>query len=261
MSPLLKYGAAAAAVLVIAIVGYNLLPGNGIGGPGPSPTASAAPTLAPSPVATGEPVADGLLTGGRYRIQPFSDMPSLSIVADIPAGWQGFPANSALVKSFQDDLGVVIAFMNADGLFSDPCQWDLHGTGAYGQPGDVVVGPTVGDLVSALKANTSYTSSTASPLTLGEFEGQELEIQVPLDLDMATCDRETGADKGMFYVFSGKDAGFYAQGPGPGYRWHLYIVDVGGTRLITAVGYYDGVTPQADVAAAKAIVESFEFTP
>jgi hypothetical protein len=36
-------------------------------------------------------------------------------------------------------------------------------------------------------------------------------------------------------------------------------VDVDGTRLITMVSIAEG-TPQADIAAAEAIVASFEFT-
>jgi hypothetical protein len=158
MNPLFKVGVAAAAVLVIAVVAWNLLPGRpgSVGGPNATPS--------PTPQATAIALPNGVLTGGSYRIQPFSDVPSLSIVADIPAGWMGYPANGAVARS-EDDLGVLMAFMKADGLHSDPCHWDLAGTGAYGQPGDVVVGPTVGDLVTALKANTSYTSSTASPLT------------------------------------------------------------------------------------------------
>ena len=52
--------------------------------------------------------------------------------------------------------------------------------------------------------------------------------------------------------------GFYAQGPNS--RWHLYIVDVDGTRVISMVSIAEG-TPQADIAAGKAIVRSFEFTP
>jgi len=254
MNPIFKLGAAAAAVLVIAVVGYNLLPGPSGPGAGPSPSPS------PTPQATLKALPEGPLSGGTYRIEPFRDDPTFSIVADIPAGWDGYPANGAVAKDSQDDLGVLIAFMKADGLHSDPCQWDLDGTRAYDQPGDVVVGPTVDDLVSALKANTSYTSTTPSLLTLGGYDGREIEVQVPADIDMDTCDRETGSPKGMYYVFSGMDAGFYAQGPGAGYRWHLFIVDVGGTRLITAVGYF-AETPQADFAAALAIVESFEFTP
>ena len=52
--------------------------------------------------------------------------------------------------------------------------------------------------------------------------------------------------------------GYYAQGPNN--RWHLYIVDVDGTRLITMLSIGEG-TAQADIEAGKAIVESFEITP
>ena len=261
MNPLFfKLGAAAAAVLVIAVVGYSLLPRQqpGVGGQStPLPTAS--PTAAPTstPAATG-PVAlpDGVLAGGRYRIQPFSDVPSLSVVADIPAGWTGHPANGAITDPGGSNVGVLIGFMQADGLFSDPCHWNLDGTGAPEQPGDVVVGPTVDDLVAALKANTSYTSSAATPITFGQFEGQELELQLPGDDVLSTCDIEAGDSAGSYYVFGG--TGIYAQGPDN--RWQLTIVDVAGTRLVTLLSYFDG-TPQADLDAARAIVESFEFTP
>ena len=144
--------------------------------------------------------------------------------------------------------------MTADGLFSDPCHWDVGGTGAA-QTGDVVVGPTVDDLVTALKANTSYTSTAATPVTFGRFEGQELELQLPGDDVLSTCDKEQGDTTGNYFVFPN---GFYAQGPNS--RWHLYIVDVDGTRLIVMVSIAEG-TPQADITAAQAIVESFEITP
>jgi hypothetical protein len=252
-----KIAVAAAAVLIVAVVGYSLLPGSstGVGGPAPSP--SATPTAAPTstPVAT-EPVAlpDGLLTGGRYRIKPFEDRSSLSIVADIPASWVGFPANAALTSPAGSNGGILIGFMTADGPFRDPCHWDVNGTGTA-QTGNVVAGPTVDDLVTALKANKSYTSSTATQVTFGRFEGQELELQLPGDDVISTCDRERGETQGSYFVFPN---GFYAQGPNS--RWHLYIVDVAGTRLITMVSIAEG-TPQADITTAKAIVESFEFTP
>lgn len=261
-----KIAVAAAAVLIVAVVGYNLLPtgSTGIGGPAPSasPTVipAGSPSASPAAQATG-PVAlpDGILAAGRYRIQEPYDLRSTTIVADIPARWVGYPANGAITSPGSGDEGVLIAFMQADGLFSDPCQWDLDGTGAYDQPGDVVVGPTVDDLVTALKANTFYTSSAATPITFGEFEGQEVELQLPGDDVLSTCDREPGGEpKGLFYVFSGKLAGWYAQGPDN--RWRLSIVDVDGTRLIVMVNYFEG-TPQADLTAAQAIVESFEFTP
>lgn len=257
MNAYAKIAVAAAAILIVALVGYNLLPGSstGVGGPAPSPSALPTATPTSTPAATG-PVAlpDGPVTGGRYRIKPFNDPSSLSIVADVPVSWVGFPANAALTNPGGSNGGILLGFMTADGLFRDPCHWDVGGTGAA-QTGDIVVGPTVDDLVTALKANKSYTSSAATPVTIGGFEGQELELQLPGDDVISTCDRETGETTGSYFVFPN---GFYAQGPNS--RWHLYILDVAGTRLITMVSIAEG-TPQADVAAATAIVESFKITP
>jgi hypothetical protein len=104
--------------------------------------------------------------------------------------------------------------------------------------GDVAVGPTVDDLVAALKANTSYTSSAASPVTVGGFDGQEIELQLPGADVIAACDRRPGESTGDYLVFP---KGFYAQGPNS--RWHLYIVDVDGTRLITMVSIAEGTPP------------------
>lgn len=252
-----KIAVAAAAILIVALVGYNFLPGSstGVGGPPPSP--SAAPTASPSstPPASG-PVAlpEGQLPGGLYSMKPFDNTSTLSIVANVPAGWQGIDGQVLVSPGKTTNTGAMIAFMKADGLFSDPCHWDLDGTG-MGLSGDVVVGKTVDDLVAALKANKSYTSSAATPVTLGGFEGQELELQLPGDDVLSTCDKAPGDENGTFYVFPG---GFYAQGPNS--RWHLYIVDVNGTRLIIMDSISEG-TPQADITAAEAIVKSFEFTP
>ncbi len=259
MNGYLKLVAGLAAALVVGVVGYNLLPGfGGSGGqstPIPSPTAPPSPpNSTSSPAATGPiDLPDGTLTGGRYRIQPLPEAPSLSIVADVPAGWLGHPAYPALTGRTTEEPpdGILIGFMSPDGLFSDPCHWDLDGTGSIDQPGDIEVGPTVDDLVAALNANASYTSSAATPVSLGEYRGQRLELRLPGTDVLSTCDGEEPA----YFVFS---TGYYSQGPNS--LWDLFIVDVDGTRLITMVSYFPG-TPPADVAAARAIVESFQITP
>jgi hypothetical protein len=252
MNTNVKIAAALAAVLVVAVLGYNLLPGGStrVGGPAPSPSATPTATPTSTPVA----LPEGLLTGGRYRIRPLDASSSLSIVADIPAGWQAFDGVNLISPGETENTGILIAFTVTDGLFSDPCHWDLEGTGSS-ERGDVVVGPTVDNLVAALKANKSYPSSAATPITLGRFKGQELELQLPGDDVIRRCDNRPGQSTGDYYVFPG---GYYALGPNS--RWHLYIVDVDGTRLITMVSIAEG-TPQADIAAAQAIVNSFEFAP
>jgi len=257
MNPLFKFGAAAAAVLVVAVVAWNLLPGGS--GPGglPSPTPQPSPTAAPSgsPTATGPvDLLDGSLAAGQYRIQDPSGHPGgPTIVANVPAGWIGHPDVPAVTSPAENNDGILISFMETDGLFKDACHWDVDGTKSATH-GDVVVGPTVEDLVAALKANTSYTSSAATPVTLGGFDGQQIELQLPGSDVLAACDRRPGQSTGDYFVFPN---GFYAQGPNS--RWHLYILDVDGTRLITMVSQAEG-TPAADITAAEAIVASFEFT-
>jgi hypothetical protein len=257
----LRLVAVLAAIALIAIVGYNLLPGQpGVGGQ-TTPLPIASPTATPSSSRVID-LPEGRLPGGRYRFQPLTDVPSLSIVADVPAGWQGGPPWAVIGPNGEEPPGgILLGFLGADGLFNDPCHWDVDGTGDPLQPGDVDVGPEVIDLVEALRANPSYTvPDPPSVVSFGELQGYEMEIRLPSDVDLATCDKDTDG-RGRYFVFAGENAGLYAQGNGTdGDRWHLFIVDADGTRVIVAILYFEG-TPITDQEAAQAIIESLEFTP
>jgi hypothetical protein len=259
-----KAAAGLAAALLVVVVGYNLLPkGPSFGSQptlAPTPTPTAAPTQPPSPTLGSGALPNGRLAAGHYTITLPTDMfPGITIAADIPAGWTGYPEIPALTSPSDSEgarVGGLIGFMPGEGLFSDACHWNVDGTGATDQPGDVVVGPTVQDLVQALRANTSYTSSAPTPITIGRFQGSVLELQLPGQDVLSTCDGEpdqTGDHK--FIVLT---KGFWSQGPDS--RWRLYILDVDGTRLVTMISSF-GSIPQAELDAAKAIVESFEITP
>jgi hypothetical protein len=252
----LKLAVALAAAVIIAVVGYNLLPRQpSVGGaPTPSPTTNPSPPR-PSPTLASGQLPDGRLAAGHYTMTPIPELASLKVAADIPSGWQGYPDIPALISpGAQNNTGVLIGFTKTDGLFSNACHWDVDGTQSA-LHGDVVVGPTVENLVAALKANTSYTSSAATPVTVGGFAGQEIELQLPGADVIRSCDRRPAESTGDYFVFPN---GFYAQAPNS--RWHLYIVDVAGTRLITMLSEPQGI-PQADITAAEAIVESFVVTP
>ena len=205
---------------------------------------------------TVQPVVEAL-TGGRYLFEPLPDVPSLEIVATGPDGWFGYPSwamDGPLPVRADAPTGIGISFFSANGLYSDPCHWDVEGTGRA-DVGDVEVGPTVDDLVAGLRANTFYTSTAATPVTIDDYAGQRLELQLPDD-DFTRCDAEAGDDVGHAFVFSGP--GLYAQGPAN--RWDLYILDVEGTRLISVILSYAG-TPQGDLDLARSIIETMDIDP
>ena len=261
MNAYVKPAAGLAAVLVVAVVGYNLLARQpGFGGGTPSAGSTSAPSVQPSPspgAGTVVELPEGSLPGGRYRIGPFTAVPSLTAAADVPSGWFGAPPWAVAGPTTEEPPdGILIGFFEASGLFSDPCHWDVDGTGSRTQPGDIDVGPAVIDLVEALQASEAYTSTTPSQVSFGEFLGYEMEIQLP-DVDLSECDKDDG--RGRYFVFSGDTP--YAQGNGTdGDRWHLFVVDVDGTRVIVAVLYFEG-TPVAEQEAAQAIIELLEFAP
>lgn len=221
-----------------------------------APTASSA-TSAPS---TAAPLQD-LLTGGRYLFGSIGEAPSVTIEATGPDGWVGYPGWAAMdgpdpVRADAPN-GIGMMFFTANGVYSDPCHWDVSGTMDAGTPGDVPVGPSVDDLVAALSANTFYTSSAATPVTIDGYSGQELELQLPDAPDYATCDKDDPNDsEGHVFVMSGP--GLFAQGQAN--IWHLYILDVEGTRLITVILSYAG-TPQADLDTAQNILDTLDINP
>ena len=256
-----KLAAGLAAALVVAVVGYNLLPkGPSIGNPSaqPSPTAAAPSGTPAAAIPSGPPpLRDGILDAGTYRIHPIA-LASMTIDATVPdGGWSGGLPNviSGPRGESNGPNGVVVAFLNAQTVHSDPCQWDHDGSGLAPQEGDVAVGPTVDDLVAALGAGTAYESTTPVDATLGGFSGKRLELQ--LTPGPSGCDSYDGAGN-QYWVFGGRDGGLYAQGDDN--RWQITIVDVDGTRLIGVLVSY-AETSGEDLSAAQEMLDSVVITP
>jgi hypothetical protein len=255
MNTYAKLIAAAAAVLVVAVVGYQLLPpgDDTVGQPTakPSATAASSPTVAAVP-----PIVDGPLAAGTYRLRPLP-AGTMTIDATVPGGgWLGGPpaAIGGPVGESNGPNGVAVAFFNAQTINSDPCQWDKDGSGRAPQEGDIEVGPTVDDLAGALAA-APYESTTPVAATLGGYSGKRLELQlVP---DPSGCDTWDGAGN-QYFVFGGRDGAQYAQGDAN--TWQVTVVDVEGTRLIAVLVAYEE-TSAADLSAAQGILESIVITP
>ena len=151
---------------------------------------------------------------------------------------------------------VSVVFQVPDGLHRDPCHWDLSDSGDLWRWGEVVVGPTPIELVNALQESSSYSSTTPKPVVVGGFEGYELEVRAPDDLNLEACDGSWIAGTHYYVVFSGR--GTFPFWFEKGNRMHLFIMDVGGTRVIATILYSDD-TPSAEVEAALAIIDSVEF--
>ena len=262
MNTYAKLIAAAAAVLVVAVVGYQFLPlGDDTGGQPtaqPSATVTASPTATSSPTAAAvPPIVDGPLAAGTYRLRPFASG-TMTIDATVPdGGWVGGPpgAIGGPVGESNGPNGLAVGFFNARTINSDPCHWDKDGSGRAPQEGDIQVGPTVDDLAAALAGSSVYESTTPVAATLGGYSGKRLELQlVP---DPSGCDSYDGAGN-QYFVFGGREGSQYAQGGAN--TWQVTIVDVEGTRLIAVLIAYEE-TSAADLSAAQGILESVVITP
>jgi hypothetical protein len=262
LMPALSRATGVAIVAIVAVVGAGTLlylnsrPG-GVGSPGtPSPTATSTPTPTVAPTAAQIPdLPEGPMAAGTYRIRPFA-AETMTIDATVPdGGWLGGPPNAfAGPAGGNGPNGVGVGFIKAQTINSDPCHWDKDGSGSAPQEGDIEVGPTVDDLAVAL-ANASYESTTPVDVTLGEYSGKRLELElVP---DPSGCDSYDGAGN-QYFVFGGRDGGFYAQGGAN--TWQVTIVDVEGTRLVAVLMSY-AETSSEHLSAAQGILDSVVITP
>ena len=247
-----KLIAGLAAVVLVAIVGYSVLPRQpGVGGPTtPIPSPTAARSVSPT---------EALAATRVVSLQPLPvSAPNLTIEVTLPAEWGDYDSWMLLgPQPVEAQTGEVkIAFTAAEGLHSDPCHWDRLGNGDPNQPGDLEVGPTVEDLASALAASDTYETTTPTDVTVGGFPGKALDLELPPSV--SGCDVDGGAEPRRF-VFSGAESrGFTVMGEAS--RSQVSIVDVNGARLIAVVMSYPG-TSDADLTAAQAILDSLVITP
>jgi len=127
---------------------------------------------------------------------------------------------------------------------------------------DILVGQ-VGDSLHSvarriLRDTTLAQDATQQALlddvTLGGYSGKRVDLQLPSDPEFARCTEG-------FYVWEEDPpapGGVYAQGPGN--RWHVWILDVDGVRVVILANDYAGTSAQ-DQAEWQAIVNSIQIQP
>jgi hypothetical protein len=242
MNNVLKLAIAAAAVVVVAVVSISLLPRQGgIGGPGSPPSAPPSPTPSATPTASGVALPDGPLGPGTYVMVPCSAPPcpvsdkSIHITIDVPSGWDGAAPGAVLIDGNEAPGGAALGIGFGGDLPRDPCLTkDLIATGS-----------TVDGFANAIATHPVLDASDPVDVTLGGYSGKYIDLRLPADL--SSCKE-----------FRPWEPGIYAQGPN--HQWHLWILDVAGTRVVVASMEYPATSAQRR-AELQAMVESIQIEP
>ena len=240
MNTLAKTAIAAAAVLVVAILGYNLLPGNQVGGQ-PTPTPIVTPT--PSPSAPPD-IEVGSLSAGTYLYSEFTLIP---FTVTVPNGWamnlDGFILKGGSLEGETGATGVAFAPWLITHVYGDSCQWQ----GTLREAGSRQL------LATALAEQTGHTTTGPTEITLGGRAASRLVLSVAADFDRNTCQSsvlrlwpDPGPDeRGGHRIY-------------PGQTTTVYALEDGGEAMVLFTVSNEG-SAAGDVAELQTILDSVQF--
>ncbi|HZM72880.1 MAG TPA: hypothetical protein VFC71_05850 [Candidatus Polarisedimenticolia bacterium] len=209
-----KLAIAAAAVVVVAIVGYNLLPGRGdVGGPSPSPTQTPVPIVLAN-------VGHLLQKDTTYRVGIPYDLP---FTIRFPEAYQlhRLEIGEVQFESVTVGNGAVTVDL-VDGVFSDPC----HTEGGPQKAPDLPM--TVDGVVDALTNLVDFDAGPVTDATIGGRTGKAVTISNSIDTETAAC---SGGPMLPLWTFRSNPEGSATNG---GTTQYLWVLDVDGTVVIVA---------------------------
>jgi hypothetical protein len=223
---------AAAAVVVIMLIGFILVPVWGPGGPvTPTPT-TVVPTPEPNPTAAPleTPISPGIQSLGGYPV---------GISFTVPAGW--FWCSISQLEQGVCRVGgssTELRFLIVNNVVADPCGDALL---------DPPPGPSVDDLVAAISGLANFTASVPIEITVGGLAGKEFTVTAPIPAcstlrTWATADRTNGVSAGEANL--------------------IRIVDVDGTRVVITGAYLPLESDATEaIAGIREVMDSVTFNP
>ncbi len=233
---------AVAAVVVVAVVGYQFLPSRGGVGGTATPTPAPTPTPIVTPAPTAAPPAIpriGALAPGRHGVT----LEGIRFTLELPAGWisNGDFGIDKAAGIGPDGAGFIFWTEDANGVFADPCE----------QVRAPAAGPSAADLAAAIAAMPQIELvSGPTAVTIDGQPAQNVVVAIPDDIPCAPSD---------FYLW-GDDVQLgqarYATRTGSTIR--VWIIESDGARLQFDVETYAGAGPELD-AEIQAIVDSIQF--
>ena len=244
-----KTAIAAAAVILVAVGALAFLqrPSGPGGGPTPSSTTAptATPTAEPSTAISFVPKA-GRIDAGTYRMGE-----DASIVLTIPEGWSAsagdlYPTGTD-IRKHRDRSGELSLWVDA----SDRIEVYPSVCGSDPAP----VGPTVDDLVTAIRAQEGSEISEPVDVPMGGRDVQRYEISYGQGVDPAEC------EDGIARVWYSDAFGYVSTSAGQQFTDTVYMVQTDAGRIVFGFGPLDDNTSAADIAELDAIIESMVIEP
>lgn len=234
-SNIVRFGVAAAAVVLAVVLGINFLSGPNLGGdPEATPTPSAAATPSALP-----PGADQPLSAGTYSL---GDGFPVGITFEVPEGWESCSAGQldqgVCRPSTDTEPGSGVGFLIVDNVVADPC-------GPGNELLDPPVGPSVDDLVAAISSLEGFEATAPMDINVDGFDGKQFTLTSPAE---ATCELKTWATSSR------------TNGVGPDEVNLLRILDVDGVRVVISGGYQTG-TSEEQLAAIQQVIASVHIEP
>lgn len=215
----------------------------GCSGGGVAPSASAADAPTPTAAAGVQRLpAIGLIGAGRYLFPkgPFS---AASFTLTMPAAWIAENSGQTIGKH-PNESGRQVGFSVSivDHLYADPC----------GSNETLEIGPTAEDLAEALGALPGPDVSDPVAVSFGGRPGLMVELTVPSDIDVDSCDPPIGLQ-----IWLDRNANKYFVA-GPESVARIHAADVDGGRFVMVAGWDHTAAPE-DIAELEAIIASIEF--
>lgn len=232
--------------MLVAIVVALLASACGTSG---SPTAARA---TPQAMPNGE-IQD--LKAGTYAFtfQEFDapGKPFPKVLITVPDGWSNFYFFVHTRVGTQRQIAV--SFWNVVDVYASGCHW----LGSKLHPG-----PTVDGLAAMLAARPLRNATAPVAVSLGGYHGKFLQWSVPADVNFSNCDKDPKDAHNYFESWTGASLSSsgatnrYQQVPGQVDQ--LWILDVGGRRLVIDAAIWPGATDQDRAELAK-VVSSIAF--
>ena len=270
MNTYAKLAIAAAAVVVVAIVGINLLPGNRASGcRRPARRRVHRPSLIAESLAISGMFPNGPLAAGGYTIQPFvrhrglcmgqagcteagAEDDTIRVTLTVPDGWAGIEGiDRSSVESYSPPGGAGLLFGRGGWLYST-----RSSVGAGGLPDGPTIptGTTVDEFVTALVDHPDLDVTSPVDVTLGGYSGKYLELRAPANTTMTNWDP-------ILVGATTTSCGNPGSTPrGPNALWRIWVLDVDGVRVVVRRDSFPGTTPQVQ-AQLQAIVDSIQIEP